>query len=276
MKKILTAFVGASLLAGAVAVHATPEQDREHARQFFKTKFPDMKWDEYNYGALAFNPDAYSQYESIMSFPPFETQVEKSQKMWETPFANGKTYASCFPNGGKNVAGDYPYFDDKLGEVVTFEMALNQCREKNGEKPYSYKDMKTMGLLTAYARSLSDGMLMNVKVVGPAATAAYDAGKHLFFARRGQLNFSCGTCHYDNAGNRVRSELLSPLIGHATHWPVFRAGEKLFTLQKRYVGCNKNVRAVPFKEGSKEYNDLEYFEAYMSNGLPLQANVFRK
>jgi sulfur-oxidizing protein SoxA len=36
------------------------------------------------------------------------------------------------------------------------------------------------------------------------------------------------------------------------------------------------VRAVPFKIGSEEYNDLEYFHSYMSNGLPLQASVWRK
>ncbi len=276
MKKILMAFVSAGVLVGAVSAHATPEQDREHAIQYFKNKFPNLKWGDYTKGALAFNKDAWDQYESIMSFPPFESQIEQSKKMWETPFKNGKTYASCFPNGGKNVAGNYPYFDDKLGKLVTFEMALNQCREKNGEQPYSYSDMKTMGLLTAYARSLSDGMLMNVEVVGPGATAAYEAGKHLFFSRRGQLNFSCGTCHYDNAGNRVRSELLSPLIGQATHWPAFRAGENVSTLQNRYKGCNKNVRAQPFKEGSDEYNNLEYFESYMSNGLPMEAAVFRK
>jgi sulfur-oxidizing protein SoxA len=264
------------LLIGAVSAHATPKQDREHVLEYFKNKFPAMKWDNYTRGALAFSNDAWQQYESIMSFPPFETQVEKSQKMWETPFKNGKTYASCFPNGGKNIAGNYPRFDDKSGKVVTFEMALNACREKNGEKPYKYSSMKTIGLLSAYARSLSDGMLSNVKVVGPGATAAYEAGKHMFFSRHGQLNFSCATCHYDNAGNRIRSDLLSPLVGHTTHWPVFRAGERLFTLQRRYKGCNKNVRAQPFKIGSKEYNDLEYFESYMSNGLPLQANVFRK
>ncbi|MBZ0090715.1 MAG: sulfur oxidation c-type cytochrome SoxA, partial [Sulfuricellaceae bacterium] len=139
-----------------------------------------------------------------------------------------------------------------------------------------YSDMKTMGVLTSYARTLSDGMKMNIKVNGPKALAAYENGKEFFYKRRGQLNFSCASCHVDNAGNRIRSELLSPIVGQATHWPVFRGGDTLVTLQQRYVGCIKQVRAEPFKPGSLEYNNLEYFHSYMSNGLPLHASVFRK
>ncbi|MEQ1668614.1 MAG: sulfur oxidation c-type cytochrome SoxA, partial [Sulfuriferula sp.] len=75
---------------------------------------------------------------------------------------------------------------------------------------------------------------------------------------------------------RIRSEVLSPAVGQATHWPVFRAGENLTSLQTRYVGCNRLVRAEPFKIGSDEYNNLEYFHSYISNGLPMQASVFRK
>src|SRR3569833_2247398 len=49
------------------------------------------------------------------------------------------------------------------------------------------------------------------------------------------------------------------------------------TLQKRYEGCQKNVKvAKPYKPGSKELNDLEYFHTYLSNGLPMSSGVFRK
>lgn len=276
MNKLLLGVFGAIFAVGAMSAHASPEQDRQNLIQHFKKEYPKIKFDEYIYGALAFDKDAMDQYESIMEFPPFDSVVEQGRKMWETPFKNGQTYASCLPNGGKNIAGNYPMFDDKLGKVVTFEMAINDCRVKNGEQPYSQSDMKTMGVLTAYARTLSDGMLMNVKVESPAAQQAYEAGKHMFYKRSGQLNFACATCHINNAGKHLRSEVLSPILGQATHWPVFRGGENLVTLQNRYVGCQKMVRAVPHKEGSTEYNDLEYFHSYISNGLPLKASVFRK
>lgn len=276
MKKSLLALVGAGLLFGTVTANATPEQDRQSLVKYYTNKYPDIKLDKYVYGALIFDQDSMAQYNSIMDFPPFGTVVDQGHKMWETPFKNGKTYASCFPNGGKNVAGNYPYFDDKTGKVVTFEMAINQCRTANDEAAYKENDVATMGTLVSYARTLSDGMLMNIKVNGPAAQAAYDNGKKEFYSRRGQLGFSCASCHVYNAGNHLRSELLSPAIGQATHWPVFRGGDNLVTLQMRYVGCNKQVRAVPFAVGSEEYNDLEYFHSYISNGLPMKASVFRK
>jgi len=168
-------------------------------------------------------------------------------------------------------------FDEKTKKVVTFEMALNQCRTANGEAPYKHSDMNTMGLLTAYARTLSDGMRMNIKVEGKDALAAYESGKRFFHQRRGQLNFSCAGCHISNVGNVLRTEYLSMAPGQATHWPAFRGGDySLFTLQRRYAACNQMVRLVPLEIGGEEYNNLEYYHSYLSNGLPLQASVFRK
>lgn len=276
MKKMLLAVFGASLLFGALNASATPEQDRKEILDLYKNKFPNLKFDDYVNGALSFSEDSLQQYKSIMEFPPYDSQLDQGKKMWETPFKNGKKYADCYPNGGKNIAGHYPYFDEKLGKVVTYEMSINACRKANGEDEFAYNDMKTMGLLTAYSRSLSDGMKMNIKVEGAKALAAYEKGKHFFYQRRGQLNFSCGHCHMQQVGTTIRTEYLSPALGHAVHWPEFRGGDKVTTLQTRYTQCNSQVRAVPFKQGSEEYNNLEYFHSYISNGLPMQTPVFRK
>jgi sulfur-oxidizing protein SoxA len=280
MKKFILALASLGIVFWAGAAKADAKAEAEAARMkvvnFLEHKYPDIKFDDYVYGALAFDPDAKSQYDSIMDFPPFLDVIDQGEKMWNTPFKNGKTYAECMPNGGKMIAGNYPMFDEKLGKVVTFEDLINECRVKNGEKPYSYGDMKTMGVLTSYARTLSDGMKMNIKVDSPAALKAFNEGRKTFYARTGQLNFACASCHLDNAGNRLRSEVLSPVLGQAVHFPVFRGGSNLVTLQARFVGCFKMIRQVPDKEGSTRYNDLEYFMSYISNGLPLKASVFRK
>lgn len=274
--KWISGVAGVALALGAVATQASPEGDRLDFVRYYAEKYPNIKLDDYVHGALAFDEDAKSQYDAIMEFPPFEGEVEKGRKMWETPFKNGKTYASCFPNGGKMIAGDYPAFDDAKGRVVTLQDALNACRVANGEEAYKVSDMKTMGVLTAYMRTLSDGMMMNVKVIGPKATAAYEDGKKTFFTRKGQLNFACASCHVQNAGTKLRSELISPAVGHAVHWPVFRGGDNLVSLQQRYDGCFKQVRAVPPPQGGEIMNNLEYFHSSLSNGLPLKASVFRK
>ena len=276
MNKFLTGLLGLGVLLGSVGALATPEQDRQAFIKLYTQKYPNIKVDDYVYGALAFDNDSRAQYNSIMEFPPYESVIDQGRKMWETSFTNGKKYAVCFPNEGKQIAGNYPKFDESKGKVVTLQDALNACRTANGEEAYKVSDMKTMGTLTAYMRTLSDGMLMNVKIEGPQAMAAYEDGKKTFFSRKGQLNFACASCHVQNAGTRLRSELISPAVGHAVHWPVFRGGDNLVTLQQRYDGCYQQVRAVPPPQGGEIMNNLEYFHSSLSNGLPMKASVFRK
>src|SRR4030066_1606245 len=171
MKRKLTYIIMAGLLLGCAhmgASHVKPEEDRSAMINHYKQVFPDIKFENYIYGALAMNPDAKSQYDDIMSFPPSSMDLDKGKKMWKTSFKNGKKFSSCFPNGGKNVAGNYPYFDNAANRVVTFENDINACLKANGETELKYAESE-MGLLTAYARSLSDGMKVNVKVEGPGA-----------------------------------------------------------------------------------------------------------
>jgi len=272
--KLIVAMAGLGIALGAVADQASPSQVQQEFIKLYAQKYPSVKLDDYIYGALAFDPDSMAQYNSIMEFPPFESDIDKGRKMWETPLKSGKKYADCFPNGGKQIAGNYPMFDDAKGKVVTLQDAINACRTANGEEAFKVSDMKTMGTLTAYMRTLSDGMLMNIKAEGPKAMAAYEDGKKTYFSRKGQLNFACATCHVQNAGNRLRSEILSPAVGQAVHWPVFRGGDNLVTLQQRYDGCFKQVRAVPPPQGGETMNNLEYFHSSLSNGLPMKASVF--
>ncbi len=274
--KLLAGMAGLSIALGAATAHATPESDKQELIKYYTQKYPNVKLEDYIYGALAFDADSMAQYEAIMEFPPYMSDIEQGRKMWETPFKNGKTYADCLPGGGKQIAGNYPLFDEAKGKVVTLHDAINDCRTANGEGAFRVSDMKTMGLLTAYMRTLSDGMIMNIKVETPRAMAAYEDGKKTFFSRKGQLNFACATCHVQNVGSRLRSELLSPVVGQTVHWPVFRSGDNLFTLQRRYQACFSQVRHEPPPQGGTVMNNLEYYHSAMSNGLPMKASVFRK
>ena len=275
--KLKLTFIMAGLLLGCASTGPAkgPAEDRNALIKHYQQTIPNVKFDDYIYGALAMNPDAKAQYDSFMEFPPYSIDLDKGKKMWETPFKNGKNFSSCFPNGGKNVAGNYPYFDNAANRVMTFENAINACLVANGEKELKYAG-EDMGLLTAYARSLSDGMKVNVKVEGTAALAAYEKGKAYYATRNGQLNFSCKSCHVQSAGKFIRSDQLSMMVGQASHWPEFRGGTDIVTLQGRFKQCEKNVRAKPKEANSEEYNNLEYYLTYMSNGLPMQTPVFRK
>jgi len=279
MRKLALTATAVALLAGLplAAQATTPEEDLNSFREYFMKRFPGVPLNEYQNGVYAINADARSSWEAIEEFPPYEDELAKGEELFNTPFANGKTYASCFPNGGKGIRQNYPYFDANTGQVKTLEGEINECRTKNGEKPLKWKK-GAIAEISAYMASTSNGKKLDVKVPNdPRAFAAYNRGKVHFYAKRGQLNLSCANCHKDNAGNRIRGDILSPALGHPTHFPVYRLkwGE-LGTLHRRYEGCNKQVRALPFKAQSDEYKALEYFETYMSDGIKVNAPSSRK
>jgi sulfur-oxidizing protein SoxA len=190
--------------------------------------------------------------------------------MFSTPFRNGKSYADCFPNGGIGIRQNYPFFDAKEGKVVTLELALNRCREANGEPPFSYvKD--EMAALTAYMAFTSRGKPFDIKIANdPRALAAYQNGKRYFYTRRGQLNFSCASCHVQNPGERIRAEILAPALGILNAMPIYRSEwGGMGTISRRFVTCNIQTRGVPLEAQADEYRDLEYYLSYVSNGLPI-------
>jgi sulfur-oxidizing protein SoxA len=247
-----------------------PAADAKAFRDYFVKKFPKVKLEDFVNGPYSLNEDMRRQWEEKEQFPPYEFALEAGKEMFATPFRNGKTYADCFPNGGIGIRQNYPYFDEKEGKVVTLELALNRCREANGEAPYSYvKD--EMASLTAYMAFTSRGKPMDIKVPNdPRALAAYEDGKRYFYTRRGQLNFSCASCHVQSPGERIRAETLAPALGIMNALPIYRSEwSGMGTTSRRLVTCNSQTRAVPLDPQSDEYRDLEYFLSYMSNGLPI-------
>ena len=268
MKKLLTA-ISVALFVGVTATPAIagPAEDANAFREYFKKRFPDIPFDDYINGVYAVNAGAREQWMAIEEFPPYQIAIDEGKKLFGTPFKNGQTYGSCFSNNGVGVADEYPMFDSKRGEVVTLELAINECRVKNGEEPLPWSKGKIASIL-AYMAFTTRGKKIDIKVPDDKALAAYEDGKRFYYARRGQLNMSCAHCHVDNAGNNLRANTLSPALGHASHWPVYRSSwGDMGTLPRRFQGCNEQVRAKAFKPQGKEYRDLEYFLTYMSNGL---------
>ena len=270
MRKLLLITAAFSVLSATPLIgQATPEEDLKAFRGYFMERFPNVPLEEFANGVYAINTQRREQWEAVEEFPPYELNVESGEEMFNTPFKNGKTYASCFRNGGIGIKSDYPYFDTDKGKVETLESAINECRTKNGEKPLGWGKGK-MADLAAYMAFTTRGQVINTKIPhDQRAMDAYNKGKQFYYARRGQLNMSCAHCHVDNAGNNIRADLLSPALGHASHFPVYRSKwGGLGTIHRRFGGCNKQVRAKPFKAQSDEYRNLEYFLTYMSNGIP--------
>jgi L-cysteine S-thiosulfotransferase len=269
---LISAAFAASVIAQAAPAADTPDPaaDAKAFRDYFVQKFPAVKLEDFVNGPYSMNEDMRKQWLEKEEFPPYDFALDAGKEMFSEPFKNGKTYADCFDNGGIGVRQNFPYFDVKQGEVVTLELALNRCREANGEAPLSYvKD--DMASLTAYMAFTSRGKPFDIKIPNdPRALAAYENGKRYFYTRRGQLNFSCASCHVQSPGERLRAEILAPALGILNAMPIYRSEwAGMGTISRRFITCNSQTRGVPEEAQSEDYRDLEYYLSYVSNGLPI-------
>lgn len=243
-----------------------------------------IKHKEFSIGNYAFSKNGKASYDEIKEFPPTEEWVEAGEELYGKKFANGKSFANCFPDPVK-AATDHPYFDDKKKEVVTLTVAINQCLTSNGEKKWKTSKGKMANLQAYFVQSAQDEeKMVDVKIQSKAAAEAYERGKEFYYSQRGYLKLSCATCHVQGAAQRVRNESLSQLLGHTSHFPVYRLkwaakdanNNGLGTLERRMAGCVKDQGQNPPKADSKEMRELLYFMSYMSNGMPIDGPDIRK
>ena len=298
---VVAAFATCSLYAGSF--NAQAEKDRKALIDYFEAKFADpvknagkffpystedelknniiggLKWQDFALGNYAFSKNGKTSYEEIKEMPPYEEFVEMGQEDYE----GSKTLQKCFPN--PEIAGEYPYFDEKKKEVVTLTGAINKCLTDAGEKKLNPKKGKITHIEAYFAfASAEAGKKVNIKINSADAAAAYERGKKYYYSQRGYLKLSCANCHVQGAGKRVRNESLSQLLGHTTHFPVYRLkwgvkdpnSDGLGTIERRLIGCIKDEGQVPPKANSKEMKELIYFMSYMSNGMNIDGPDIRK
>jgi sulfur-oxidizing protein SoxA len=270
---VVVAWLGLAIAAAVPAAaveRIDPEVEFKAFRAYFQQRFPKVPLEDFVNGPYSMDQDMRKQWQDIEQFPPYEFALDDGKQLFATPFRNGKTYADCFPNGGVGIRQTYPYFDIKAGAVVTLELALNRCREANGEQPLSYVGPE-MAALTAIMAFTSRGKPFDIKIPDdPRALAAYETGEKYFYTRRGQLNFSCASCHVQSPGERIRAEVLAPALGILAAMPIYRSEwGSMGTTSRRFTTCNSQVRATPLAPQDELYRDVEYFLSYMSNGLPI-------
>lgn len=285
MKKI-TLISMISLLGFAAMptlVSASPSDDLKQYQDFFLKRFPDMKLENFGEGVYALNKDRREEWLAMEEFPPYEPGLAVGKQLFEK-FKIG----SCFKNGGIGIRQNYPYFDSNSGKVKNLEGDILECLQKHGvdlEKEKFNAAQGKLAAISAYMAYTSRGKKLHVVVPNdPRAIAVYDKGRHHFWSKRGQLNFACADCHVHASGQLIRSNLLSPGLGHTTAFPVYRKawesdGDPTLagfgTLHRRYKACNEQVRAKGFKPQSDEYMALEYYESYMSTGVPINGPAIR-
>lgn len=198
--------------------------------------------------------------------------VDQAMDDWEkVEGSEGKSCASCHGDveeSMKGVRAAYPKWNDTAGEVRTMANQINDCRvNQMGAEKLGYTSAG-MARMEALISVQSRGMPVNVAIDGPAA-ATWELGKELYYARTGQLDLSCASCHELNYGNRIRSDHLSQ--GHINGFPVYRLKDaKLTTPHGRFKGCVRDTRAETYSPGSDEFIALELYLASRGNGLSVE------
>ncbi len=296
--KIILAAITLSGVAYAGEFNTQAEKDRIAMQEYFLEKFSDplgksskyfpyvdkeeikekyiwpVKLEDFAHGTAAWYKPTKEQLAQINDFPPYEIPLDEGRELYNTAFANGKSYADCFEKPG--VKHEYPYFDVERNEVITLGQAINECREANGETPLRY-GKGDIAKIMAYMAYESRGEVINVEIPNEAAKQAYENGKKMFYKQRGYFSLNCVECHVDGSGQRIRAEALSPTLGQVTHFPVYRIKwGGLGTMQRRLAGCVRDTGVEKPKMQTKALKELEFFVTYMSNGFEINGPDTRK
>ena len=204
--------------------------------------------------------------------------VEQGGELWR--HADGASGASCVTCHGeaaesmRGVRTRYPRFDPQRDKPINLEQQINRCREAHMQAPaYPYESAALLAL-TTFVSFQSRGLPMDVRIDGPAAPF-FEAGKVFFQLRRGQLDLACAHCHDQQAGQRLRGEVISQ--GQTNGFPVYRhTWQTLGSTHRMFAWCNTSVRAEPYPYGADEYVNLELFMAWRGRGLPVETPAIRR
>ncbi len=205
------------------------------------------------------------------SFVFVDSAIDRFAKVEGTA---GKSCANCHADvedfAGLTATLPRVNSDGKLENLVNL---INECRvDRMGAEPWKGTGT-AMAEMSALIGLQSRGMPVNVAVDG-AAAPFWEKGKELYYTRVGQLNMSCANCHEDNYNVMIRADHLSQ--GQSNGFPTYRLkNAKMNTIQARFKGCMKNIRAQPYKPGGPEFNALELYVASRGNGLMVETPSVR-
>lgn len=203
--------------------------------------------------------------------------VEDGEALWnKVDGKKGYSCAECHNDASssmKGVGATFPKYDKKLGKLKNLEQQINICRtEFMQAKPWKWESNELLAM-TMFVRNQSRDMPINVSIDDEAAPF-FEKGKEFYNQRRGALDMACKNCHVDNAGKMARANLLTQ--GQSNGFPTYRLKwQKPGSIQRRFRGCNKNIRATPLPYGADEYVNLELYVAWRGRGLPVETPSVR-
>lgn len=208
---------------------------------------------------------------------PAALWLETGETAWSKKEGEaGKSCSECHNKASasmKGVTNKYPAYYAPWKKLMSLEQRINMCRTKFMKaKAWKWKSNELLGM-TIYVNYQSRGMPVKVTLTDKTRPF-FEKGKEHYYTRRGQLDMACKNCHEDYAGSMIRANILSQ--GQSNGFPVYRLKwQKPGSIHRRFRGCNKQVRAKPYKLGSDEYNNLELYVRWRGQGLPIETPAVR-
>jgi sulfur-oxidizing protein SoxA len=158
--------------------------------------------------------------------------------------------------------------------LITCMVTLQGMSEKDATAtPFGSPGKRSdMEALVAWIASQSRGMKIDVSTAHPQEREAYEIGKRAFFYRAGPYDFSCASCHGEDA-RRIRLQDLPNLTAAPdaqrayAAWPAYRVSQgELRTMQHRLWDCFRQQRFPEVNYASDLVTDLVVYLAKTANG----------
>lgn len=190
--------------------------------------------------------------------------------------ADESSCASCHgePESLRGASTHYPRIDGETAGIINLEGRINRCRTEQMQLDAVPYESEILLALTTLVAHQSRGLPMNLEVAA-VAEPFLEEGRRFYYQRRGQLDLSCANCHVENAGKRLRGDVISQ--GQINGFPIYRlTWEDLGSTHRMFALCNEAVRAEPYALGSKEYLSLELYVTIRGWGLKVESPVVRR
>ena len=242
--------------------------------------------------------DAIAKYrEALQDGNPAELWEARGEELWKTPRGPKKVaFTACDLGLGAGVVkGAYAqmprYFAD-AGRVMDLESRLLWCMTaqqgtsdadaRKGLFGNGNERKSDMEALVAYVTSESRGTKMNVALDDPHVREMYALGEKMFYFRGGTHDFSCATCHGEDA-KRIRLQDLPNLTTKEgaqkayTTWPAYRVSQgELRTFQWRLNDCFRQQRFPELEFTSDASIALTSFLAVNANGAAYDGPAIKR
>ncbi len=206
--------------------------------------------------------------------------LEKGEKLFKFWAKREPSFRTCLGEGKtdlKGLAASYPKYDPKLKKIMTVESRVEHCAKTALWENFK-QGSPANNQISLYFKSLSAYTPIKVDTGSAEIMAAYQRGEKLFYAKVGQYNFACASCHTSSGllGQRFRGQVPTSPFGDAAHFPTYRTGlGDIESLQQRFMRCNLQARTKALPPGDPAYTDLEVFYTVLSNDYPVSVPSVR-